>query len=277
MKLFYLIFISFIFFSCQCTYSNPKPKVTWVAPQIEDGSSERVKNKKYSDYVSLRTVEILRDCSPRYNVIFVEKETDPNTFGDMRGTGVIIRSKDDYSYVATAAHVMEIDDPKLRPKFVCDIFIRYISPESNKKVIIKAEPVAVNSPADLGILKVEGNLNINTDFELNPFVGENVWAAGYPAELIEKTHVSISITKGTIATLGIKSDRGSILRTTAEVYFGSSGGGLWTSEGRLIGIISSIATGGEKEKIPYAGYYYVKPAEDILNLIKRMYLQQDIF
>lgn len=85
-----------------------------------------------------------------------------------------------------------------------------------------------------------------------PVFGEHVFALGYPMQLATDTQ-ELTVTDGLVA--GPIDDDGQ-WRFTAPIYFGSSGGGVWGSDGCLVGISVS-------GYMKMQGMYYMVPASDI--------------
>jgi S1-C subfamily serine protease len=53
-------------------------------------------------------------------------------------------------------------------------------------------------------------------------------------------------------------------RVTCDIYFGNSGGGVWTSEGKLLGLASFIIA---YNNMPVGSYYYIAPVDNIIDLL----------
>ncbi|MEO6915018.1 MAG: trypsin-like peptidase domain-containing protein [Chitinophagaceae bacterium] len=166
------------------------------------------------------------------------------------GSGVII-SED--GYIVTNNHVVDGAD---------DITVTL----SNRRSF-KAKLVGVDPSSDLAVLKIEGKglpfvLYGNSD-EVK--VGQWVLAVGYPLNL--ETTVTAGIVSAKGRTLEINRRKSetpveSFIQTDAAVNPGNSGGPLVSTEGKLIGINSAIAspTGS------YAGYSFTIP----VNIVKKV-------
>lgn len=252
-----------------------------IEGNLEDiSTSTRQKNKAFSDYVKQRTVLIYHDCSPKKDIkIFTEK--DPQKMLDGYGSGSILRSSEGGSYIVTADHVIATEK-KYLDAFECSDYI-YTRDNLDKKVKFKAEVIVKSTDRDIAVLKVKEDLKVGSNIELYPFEGEDVWAVGYPAQLSARTYKDDSITRGVIATLfmpvintpsGI-STYGHYHRVTTEVYYGNSGGGLWTVEGNLTGVVVAMMT--DDDDNPYAGYYYVKPINEVVDLLKNNGKLEEVF
>jgi serine protease Do len=166
------------------------------------------------------------------------------------GSGAII-SED--GYIVTNNHVVDGAD---------DITVTL----TNKKSF-KAKLVASDPSSDLAVIKIEAKalpflLYGNSD-EVK--VGQWVLAVGYPLTL--ETTVTAGIVSAKGRTLEINRRQSdtpveSFIQTDAAVNPGNSGGPLITTDGKLIGINSAIAspTGA------YAGYSFTIP----VNIVKKI-------
>ncbi len=169
------------------------------------------------------------------------------------GSGVII-SED--GYIVTNNHVVDKAD---------EIMITM----SNKKSYL-AKVIGVDPAYDLAVLKIDAkNLPYlvygNSD---NVQIGQWVLAIGYPLNL--ETTVTAGIISAKARSLGLNKDRNgnsngaveSFLQTDAAVNPGNSGGALISTDGKLIGINSAIASGTGY----YSGYSYAIP----VNIAKKV-------
>jgi serine protease Do len=166
------------------------------------------------------------------------------------GSGAVI-SED--GYIVTNNHVIDGAD---------DINVTL----SNQKSF-KAKLIATDPSSDLAIIKIEAKglpflLYGNSD---EAQVGQWVLAVGYPLTLEATVTAGIISAKG--RTLDInrrqsKSPVESFIQTDAAVNPGNSGGPLISTDGKLIGINSAIAspTGS------YAGYSFTIP----VNIVKKV-------
>lgn len=134
-----------------------------------------------------------------------------------------------------------------------------------------ASVVATDAPDDLAIVRVEANAD-----ELHPAtlgdsdalrIGNFVVAVGNPFGL--SGSVSTGVLSGTDRTLtGGRNvpDQQGLLQTDAAVNEGSSGGGLFDSSGRLIGVTSAIEN---PDASTFAGIAYAVPINTAKGLIQR--------
>ncbi len=160
------------------------------------------------------------------------------------GSGVLISSD---GYILTNNHV------------VADADVVTVS-LSNKKTYT-AKVIGRDAAYDIAVIKVDATnlpylLYGNSD---NVKVGQWVLAIGYPLNL--ETTVTAGIVSAKARTLGLNKQKAgnmaveSYIQTDAAVNQGNSGGALFDTEGKLIGINSAIAspTGF------YSGYSYAIP------------------
>lgn len=273
------LMMMFLVTACNCGSSltnNSAGQKLGTASGLKDSGMprkhRRLRNKKLTEYITERTVSIKNDCSPKEGIVIVGSPVSPERRHDGRGTGIIVRSYDDKSYVFTAAHVITIEDADERKHFTCKIYIQRDPDAGGSENKVEATLVVKDDHRDLAVLEVNADLGLNTELEVDPFTGEDIWAAGYPVQKASPRSVLLSITKGTLATknvpvYGNARNNGYFHRVTSQVYFGNSGGGVWTKEGKLIGIVVALYAG--ERKVPYEGYYYVKPVNEVINLLKR--------
>ena len=169
------------------------------------------------------------------------------------GSGVII-SED--GYIVTNNHVVEKADELLVTL-------------SNKKTY-KAKVIGTDPSYDLAVIKVEAAglpflVYGNSD---DAKIGQWVLAIGYPLNL--ETTVTAGIVSAKSRSLGLNKDKAgnraggveSFIQTDAAVNMGNSGGALITTDGKLIGINSAIASPTGY----YSGYSYAIP----VNIVKKV-------
>jgi S1-C subfamily serine protease len=91
-----------------------------------------------------------------------------------------------------------------------------------------------------------------------PRAGEHLYVVGYPVQLGSSEQV-LTVTDG-ICAGPVDSD--GQWRITAPVYFGNSGGGVWSDNGELLGIAVSIyaAPMDGLRPMPYAAQSFMVPA-----------------
>ncbi|MBC7935142.1 MAG: trypsin-like peptidase domain-containing protein [Rhizobacter sp.] len=169
------------------------------------------------------------------------------------GSGVLIAEN---GYIVTNNHVVQSAD---------EITVTL----SNKK-IYKARVVGSDPAYDLAVIKIEATglpylIYGNSD---DVKVGQWVMAIGYPLNL--ETTVTAGIVSAKSRSLGLNRDSDgartsaveSYIQTDAAVNQGNSGGALVSTEGKLIGINSAIASPTGY----YSGYSYAIP----VNIAKKV-------
>lgn len=155
------------------------------------------------------------------------------------GSGVIISSGDEGTYIITCAHVIE--------------------GATTVKVTLKdgtqyeSSFTASDSQTDIGIIKINvSGLSAVTIADFSQVVvGEGVVAIGNPLG-----ELGGSVTNGIVSALDrdiiIDGTAYHLLQTNAEINPGNSGGGLFNMEGKLIGIVNAKSSGDNVEGLGFA-------------------------
>lgn len=155
------------------------------------------------------------------------------------GSGVLVNMPDGQLALVTAKHVA--DQAKAGESLSVVI-------SKNMLLEISGSDVLVMPGIDAAVLKInENNLRIlnSTKTPLRPAkisystinVGQNVFAAGYPIDLENAVTGEIRVTPGAIQTISSdQKNNGFAIGYTSKTYQGMSGGGLFTSDGLLVGI-----------------------------------------
>ena len=158
--------------------------------------------------------------------------------GSGSGSGVVIYRDEDFTYIATAAHVANWD---------CAAFV-------------EDEPfevVAVDEDYDQAIL-VGFAQGRTVDESAEVFLGQDVIVVGYPRQpLTGKT--AKQVTEGNVSSFLPKR-----YKVSAEAYFGNSGGPCFDAHGNLVGLVVALFQGGG---VPYPGEIYVTPAWHLYKLL----------
>jgi hypothetical protein len=95
-------------------------------------------------------------------------------------------------------------------------------------------------------------------------IGEHVYIVGFPTQL-RSGEQELTVTDGLMA--GPVDSEGTA-RTTAEAYFGNSGGGVWGEDGALLGILVSInAVPSAYGPMPYPAQTYMVPMKHVFKHI----------
>jgi serine protease Do len=155
------------------------------------------------------------------------------------GSGVIISSGDDGTYIITCAHVIE--------------GATAVTVKTKDGTEYKAAATASDSQTDIGIIKIDvKGLPVATiaDFD-DVVVGEEVVAIGNPLG-----ELGGSVTNGIVSALDrsivIDGTIYNLLQTNAEINPGNSGGGLFNMDGELIGIVNAKSGGENVEGLGFA-------------------------
>ena len=125
-----------------------------------------------------------------------------------------------------------------------------------------ARLIGVDVKRDLAILEVQSSFEAETYLGIevapeNPKLGEKVTVIGSPGIGGRTWHQNI--TRGVVSNLAKVKDV-TFLKTDAVFWLGNSGGGLFDSKHRLIGVVSRMAMKPLTGVIPGA-FYAVAPSE----------------
>ncbi len=225
----------------------------------------------------------------RVNPMFVTVDT-----AVYLGSAVIYKIESDYTYFITNYHVVynssALETSKIAKKITCYLYGSEGEPYATKEYdkngysiydygdyAIDCEYVGGSITADLAIIKAKtGDVSLINNsvkeitFADNFYVGETAIAIGNPeGEGISVTQGIISVDNEFI-TLSIDNTSRNYrsVRIDTAIYNGSSGGGLFNSDGKLIGITN--AGDGDDQNVNYAiPVDIVKPAvENIMYYAK---------
>ena len=181
-------------------------------------------------------------------------------------------------------HEKIIAKKKEQKHFDCVIKVQQNKFVGTRENTHTASIVASSTNHDVAALSVDVDFGVNTELELDPFTGEDVWGSGYPMLLLASRSNILSTTKGTLATKNIPVSRnakkyGHFHRVTAQLYFGNSGGGIWSVDGKLIAIVSALVAGTSHEgmSVPIEGNYFVKPIQEVLTLLTSKGKYEEVF
>lgn len=82
----------------------------------------------------------------------------------------------------------------------------------------------------------------------DPRLGEHVYAVGYPTQRLTK-EAALTVTDGVVSSVKLTADNE--IRTSAPLFFGNSGGGLWANDGCLVGItVAAFMNTAENYAVP---------------------------
>lgn len=176
------------------------------------------------------------------------------------GAGVIyqIDKESGDAYVITNHHVIYSEQ-----QGVCQDITLYLYGMELSSYAVKATFLGGSVNYDIAVLKVSGSEVLKNSFARAAEIGDSekvrvfdtVYAVGNPEGLgisatrgmvsVESENLELSGADGTTITIRA-------MRVDAAVNGGNSGGGLYDSEGKLVGIVNAKRVGGDVENMGYA-------------------------
>lgn len=239
-----------------CTQSALSEQQESIAtPQaIEAPATRELRYVDFSD-VAKNTIDAVvhikteqTKSTPLYENFFgmiINKGVQNQTYSAF-GSGVIIYSD---GYIITNNHVVQDAER--------------ITVTMNDKRTFEAELIGNDPATDLALIKIDadGLQTIPFGNSDNAQVGECVLAIGNPFNLTSTVTAGIISAKARNMDIiensdGLESPIESFIQTDAAVNSGNSGGALVDADGKLIGIITAIASGNGY----YTGYSFAIPA-----------------
>lgn len=205
----------------------------------------------------------VRTSYPYYDDLYYDNDT--TTEYTSYGSGVIFsldREAGD-AYVITNFHVVYNKDEVNTGGF-SDTISLYLYGMENPQYAVPAKVVGGSMNYDIAILKVEGSEVLKNSMAVAATLGnseevrvrDEVFVVGNPEGYgIATTEGIISVESESLAMTGADGRTGitlRVMRTSAAINDGNSGGGLYDAEGRLIGIVCAKRTGAEVDNIGYA-------------------------
>lgn len=193
------------------------------------------------------------------------------------GSGVVINTDDEYVYVVTNRHVVATKPSNYQ------LFYNNIEVLFSDYTRVKGTLIAAASSIDVAVIKIAKN-NLLADYELpvvkNSFtdisIGDSVFAVGSP---LGQNH-AFSASFGSISNLyNTKVDFVNAglgyyypIQIDAAVNPGNSGGGLFNSNGELIGMIQGGRTTSTEggTTIETTGINYAIPITTVLNVANQL-------
>ena len=166
-------------------------------------------------------------------------------YGISQGSGVLI---DDGKTIVTNLHVVQ-HATKVTIEFPDGRTFRskgYLAVNPDKDLITIRLPKKISKVDPVKIAKLNGIS-----------VGQKVVAIGSPRGL------SNTVSEGIVSAIRELDSATKVIQTTAPVSPGSSGGGLFNEDAKLIGITSFLHIGGQNLNFAY-------PADDIIPLLKKV-------
>lgn len=207
----------------------------------------------YTQGTSFDAVATSDKCIDSVVEIRTESVTNSSRMGQFisqgAGSGVIVSSD---GYIATNNHVID-GATKITVKL------------TNSKEYA-ATLVGADSKTDLAVLKISETgltpATLGTSSGLK--VGESVLAIGNPLGELGGT-VTCGIISALDRQIEIDNEKMTLLQTDAAVNPGNSGGGLFDSNGLLVGIVNAKSSGSDVEGLAFA--IPIDTAKDVINQI----------
>lgn len=214
-------------------------------------------NTSFAVAISKAAPSVVSITATRFDVESVERAADDQLNFHLEernslGSGVIVSSN---GFILTNLHVVDN---------LFDLFDTEVTLNDGRRV--PATVVAWDKLNDLAVLHI--NMNDLTPIETSSMqdlkVGDVVFAIGYPR------NIGQSVSQGIISALTNNPDATvSIIQTDAAINPGNSGGALINSEGKLIGINSSIFS----ESGNFEGIGFATPASIALTSMEELVAQ----
>ena len=214
-------------------------------------------NTSFAVAISKAAPSVVGITATRIDVESIERAADDQLNFHLEeqnslGSGVIVSSN---GFILTNLHVVDN---------LFDLFDTEVTLNDGRRV--PATVVAWDKLNDLAVLHI--NMNDLTPIEISDMqnlkVGDVVFAIGYPR------NIGQSVSQGIISALTYNPDTTvSIIQTDAAINPGNSGGALINSEGKLIGINSSIFS----ESGNFEGIGFATPASIALTSMEELVAQ----
>ena len=210
-------------------------------PPVEINESTGTVQLSFSEAIALAAPAVVAINATNVNVESIERTSEDRVnlyLGERAslGSGVVV-SED--GFILTNLHVVDT---------LFDAFDAEVTLNDGRR--ISAMVVAWDETSDLAVLHINmDNLTpIQIGDETSMKVGDIVFAIGYPR------NIGQSVSQGIISALTEKSENTpGIIQTDAAINPGNSGGALINSQGKLVGINSSIfSESGNFEGIGFA-------------------------
>lgn len=186
-------------------------------------------------------------ASAYYNVYgYNNSKSDSDEISYGTGSGIILTED---GYIVTCAHVVD-GGQKI---YVC----------MQDGTEYSAQIVGKDAQSDIAILKIDAkNLPAATlGNSTNTIVGEKVYAVGNPLGKFICS-VSTGIVSGLNRTLTLDGQDFTLMQTDAAVNPGNSGGGLFNSQGELIGVVNA-----KTQNIGVEGLGFAIPIDSVKTII----------
>lgn len=216
--------------------------------------SENREAVSYANAISVAAPSVVSINATSVNVESVERAAEDRLnliLGESNslGSGVIV---DDRGFILTNLHVVDT---------LFDAFDTQVTLSDGRRT--PATVIAWDASNDLAVLHINMDdlkpINIGNDHDLK--VGDIVFAIGYPH------NIGQAVSQGIVSALSPSGDSAvPVIQTDAAINPGNSGGALIDTEGRLIGINTSIVS----ESGNFEGIGFATPASIAVQAMEEM-------
>jgi len=236
------LLLAFFMISCnscvevqEFQYNFERYKSTYVKPEQAE--------KALVQYITDRTVRVVVVCKIINNQTY---EIVKDSYDAGWGTGTIIASSKNYSFIQTANHVA-VNKPEIDKELTrtCDGFAIEQRDVDNKVISMfrgKVEVVAASSSSDIAVLKVYKDYKVTSRLARDTYLGQSIRIVGFPfLRGVIGNHLSYE--KGHISTrnMGTKGEwMKHEVRWGSAGFFGNSGGAVWNQQGEIVGTVVSL-------------------------------------
>lgn len=218
----------------------------------------------------------------------------------MCGAGVVYKMDEEYSYIITNYHVLYDGNSTASNHYPQEVYVyQYgvdVSIQSSNSnytfggAAVKCSYIGGSMTYDIAILRakttdlVKNNANVRAvDVATNYSVSETIYAIGNPEG------DGISVTKGIVSVVSENVERAAVdestnvdfrvIRIDAAINGGNSGGGVFSQNGELVGIVNAKLVYAN-DKTPIEGMAYALPFDNVTKVADNIiyyYSQQNSF
>ncbi len=262
--------------------------------RAEEGLEELTFLEFISEYLNYDSTELQEITSLQTTInrsllsaVCVEASFDYPYYAGYGGSGVIIDvdKEEGDMYVVTNCHVVYSSSVTENSGISEDVYV-YLYGQYSSDYAIPAEVIGASVSYDIAVLKVEDSDIVKSSDavaaewsqEDNVYVGEAVYAIGnaYLDGLsattgiisVDSEYISLDMSDN-----GYYSDSRTyrVIRTDVPIYSGNSGGGLFDSDGRLVGIVNSKLLAVSEEDEEFAdNVSYALPSSSVRRAVQNM-------
>lgn len=238
----FMVFVAFVLTTLNCNACYEVPPIKKGTGVIESNRDFVHRERGLLQYINDRTVLVEIHCA----------KLDPGTLHPVSkykrvgwGTGVILASMSGFSYIQTAWHV--VDEARLMmhkgEPYDCSKvrFYRYTMDNKIRDVYKDSYKIVHHSVSlDVALIKVYRNYGVSTTIARRPLLGQEVRIMGFPG-LRGMKGSNLSVERGVVGSVNLRSERKKVskpIRIAAAIYYGNSGGGVWSITGELVGTVN---------------------------------------